>query len=144
MCTRLTRWPQAASGILQSNKHKRKVRRSGAALLHTVAHIHRSRLCLHQSLIVGEFYLVSLESLSAQGVFKPVVFPLHSFPSEPTLTIDSLSLIHSFPALPSTDFLHRYLLHLLHKLIKSNTEQLTLSRFPSSLDSKHGHTMSVT
>lgn len=58
--------------------------------------------------------------------------------------MDSLSLIHSFPALPSTDFLRRYLLHLLHKLIKSNTEQLTLSRFPSSLAFKLGHTMSVT
>lgn len=48
-------------------------------------------------------------------------------PSEPLLTIDSLSLIQSFPPLASNGFLYHYLLYFLQKLIKSNTECFALS-----------------
>lgn len=51
-------------------------------------------------------------------------------PSEPLLTIDSLSLIHSFPPLASNGFYHN-LLYFLQKLIQSNTECFTLSLIPS-------------
>lgn len=87
---------------------------------------------LHKSPVCSMFMLpaprVTLSVRFSQDAFQflfkhldPANSSCTFSPSEPLLTIDSLSIIQSFPPLVSNGFLYHYLLYFLQKLIKSNT-----------------------